>query len=210
MNNVLGVQKHDSSHVTNRKWQYLITAIILLTGIVISIAVYFFVRHLEQQRMISDFNRASRDRIAAAQKTLDFDLFVLQAVHGFFNGSQGVSRNEFNVFVDLFLQNRFSIHTIEWVPRVLNSESPKFIDQAVQEGFADFQITELDKGGNWQPASDRNEYFPIFFIAPTSDTTAIMGRDLQSVPYFKHAMCTARDTGKCTLTGKVEFSPPKQ
>ena len=114
MNNVLGVQKHDSSHVTNRKWQYLITAIILLTGIVISIAVYFFVRHLEQQRIISDFNRASHDRNCCGTETLDFDLFVLETVQGFLLRFSGSQSERIQCLVDPFLRSRFSIHTIEW------------------------------------------------------------------------------------------------
>lgn len=190
-------------YTTNRKRQYLTTSILLFVGIAASIVIYLVSHDREWDQMVRDFERASYDRVVAAKKTLDFDLLVLQAVQVFYDSSQEVDRHEFQVFVKPFVQDRLSIHAIEWVPRVRHSERLAFENKAVEEGFADFQIKEPVQRKKWGHASNRDEYFPISFAETSTGNLTVLGYDLSTVPGCVEAMNAARDTGRCTLTGKI-------
>jgi CHASE1-domain containing sensor protein len=165
--------------------------------------VYAELKYQEQRRMARSFERASYDRIAAARETLDFDFLALEMVRVFYDGSDQANRHEFSVFVKPFIQGHRSVHVIEWVPRVLNSERSTFEKMAAKEGLVEFSIDEINSQGARSQVSDRREYFPVFFAEPADHSTNVLGEDLASIPACRIAMDKAQDTGQCVLTDKV-------
>ena len=190
--------------ITDRRWQYAIATIVILIGTFASIVTYTLLRNEEQKNIIWNFERVSYDRIAAAKKTLGFDFLALQAVRAFFNSSDEVNRHEFRVFVKPFMNGHLSIHAIEWAPRVSHSDRSTFEKKVAKDGFAEFQIKEFNHQEASKTASERDEYFPVFFAEPMNHNLIVLGQDLNSVPAFRTAMEEAQDTGQCIITPKIE------
>ena len=121
MNYISRLRKVRFPHLLTRKWQYVVSGVILFIGIVVSAALFVLLRNEERNRWVRDFERAGQDRAMAAKKTLDLDILALQAVRAFYDGSNDVDRNEFSVFVKPLMMNRPSIQAIEWAPLATSS-----------------------------------------------------------------------------------------
>jgi PAS domain S-box-containing protein len=181
------------------RWQYFVAAIFLMVGATSSAALFAMLRNEEHEGIRMEFERGSQDRVSALWKTLDLDFQQLRAVKSLYDSSDKVERQKFAVFCSASLRDYPSVRAFQWVPRVRDSERSKY-ESAARDVFPRFQITECDGKGNLVPAARRDEYYPIFFVAPPGGNIAALGYDLAADPACWEAMRRARDTGQLALT----------
>ena len=184
------------------KWQFGIAAAVLALGLLLSLVTYFQYRHWEFERANHEFERHSQNRIMALKKVLDIDFLAIKSVGSFYDGSNEVERNEFALFTVPLIENNSSMSSLQWVPRVKQSQRVVFESDAGLNGFPGFKIVETDKGALVEAAA-REEYYPIFYIEPQKKHAALIGYDLGSIPACLQAMHKACDTGKLASTPQV-------
>lgn len=74
-------------------------------------------------------------------------------------------------------------------------------------GQADFAVREIDGHGQWVPAGERAEYFPIRWIYPDERMAGRVGLDLAAEPATRAAMRRAAAVNERALAATLERSP---
>ncbi len=186
-----------------RTRQHFDVLVVLLVGVAVSAILFFALRSQEWDRIRRDFQRASQERGAILQRTLDLDFLGMRSVQAFYAASDGVDREEFSTFVAPMIENHLGIRALQWAPRVPDSERSKHESTAIDDGYPDSEITEYDREGSLVYASRREEYFPIHFVEPINGNVAPLGFDLAANPACLEAMHRACDTGQFAATSKI-------
>ncbi len=186
-----------------QKRSLIALALIICSGIMLSILMYQTVIKREQRVIYDEFEADAKDYALAIQKRIDIDLLFLDAIGLFFDGSDNVTKSEFQTFVEPFLKKLTGIQAAEWVPFVSYSQRKLFEEMVRKESFADFQITEKQSQGKRVVAGDRSEYFPVYYIESYHGNVPAFGFDLASNPSWLKAMEKAHGTGKVAVTTPV-------
>jgi CHASE1-domain containing sensor protein len=121
----------------------------------------------------------------------------------FASDGDGVTRDEFRVFVREVLARNRTVYALEWVPVVPSAERNAFEDRARREGLAAFGFTELGEGGRLVTAAERPTHLPIYYMEPPS--ASALGFDLTTAPDLRAPMERARDTGEVSGTGRLRL-----
>ncbi len=186
-----------------RTRQHFDALLVLLVGVAASAILFFVLQSHEWDGVRRDFERASRERVAVLQRTLDLDFLGMKSVQAFYAASDGVDHEEFSTFVAPMIEDHLGIRALQWAPRVPDSERSKYESTAAGDGHPDSEITEYDQGDSLVRASRREDYFPIRFVEPANGNVAPLGFDLAANPACLEAMHLACDTGQFAATSKI-------
>ncbi len=119
--------------------------------------------------------------------------------------SQQVDRDEFRQFVaDSFLRHP-GVQALEWVPRVPAAEKERYLQQAWSDGFPSYQIFEKDANGQRRAVTERDEYFPVYYLEPYLGNEAALGFDLGSNQTRRDALERARDSGNPVASARIKL-----
>ena len=172
-------------------------------GLVLSLLLFAAARRWERNRMERDFERAASDRVSAVRGEIRSHLIILKSLVSFYAASSEVERNEFRDFVTSLLWQHPGIRALEWIPRVPDSERASYEAAARDEGFGDFQITELAERSRMVRAPKRGEYFPVYFVEPYKGNESALGFDIASDPHRLEALNRSRETGRMIATERI-------
>jgi len=145
----------------------------------------------------------SATRAGIITNVLQAHLIDLDALHRFYNASIHVDRRQFTKFVASTLKTRPGVQAFEWIPRVLQSESPRFEAEARQDGVQGYHFYQLDSKGNHVPVEPREYYYPVYYVEPLAGNERAVGFDLGSNPSRLAALEQARDSGQPTVTSRI-------
>ncbi|MBI2919157.1 MAG: CHASE domain-containing protein [Chloroflexi bacterium] len=177
----------------------------LLVGVALSLVSFFLLRSWERDRAQGEFRERAAVRAAALGRAADRGIEVVASIRGLFDASIEVERHEFAAFTRSALAAHPEIEALEWIPRVPQKQISAYVAAARADGHDAFQITEQDPSGLLVPASNRPEYFPVFFVEPLKRNEVALGFDLGSDALRRRALEEARDTGKPTATAPVRI-----
>ncbi|WP_062151725.1 CHASE domain-containing protein [Beggiatoa leptomitoformis] len=191
-------QHRHPSHLDKRPlWQRYLPIILTVTiGIALSIVLYYLTLAWDHQRVKADFKKAAEDRTFAIQRSLVFNLDLLQTFEAFFKSrNNSVDAQTFHAYSQPFLQRYEYIKAIQWAPLVNDAERNAF-ETTVKQSIPDFRISDFNADGQKVPAAQRPLYFPLQYIDPTEGNSIAQGVDLSSVQAFNEVLNAARDDTK--------------
>ena len=180
-------------------------SVILILGLAITLFLYTGELNSVEQKINSVLKESSLERIQAIKQEINENLNINIAIAAFFQASNFVTREEFGIFVSRYFDTHTGIQALEWIPIVQSSEKEEFIKRAQDDGFVDFQFREKNPEGEMVPVEPRAEYYPVFYIEPLSGNEKAFGFDLGSNPARLEAIAKAVNTGKLTVTGKINL-----
>ncbi|MBU0677018.1 MAG: CHASE domain-containing protein, partial [Verrucomicrobia bacterium] len=199
--NVAETESHSISAPRGRP--YMMLALTVCCGLVLSVSACAYLRHRESQKAQSEFSHAAEHRVALLGLQIATNLNELESLAAFFAGSQKVERTEFRAFVEPFLSHGPPVRCLEWIPRVPHSLRMEYEEAVRQEGFPEFQMTERKKSGRRVKATRREEYFPVHYVEPYEGNESALGYDLSSNATRLQALHKARDTGAPVATAGI-------
>lgn len=135
----------------------------------------------------------------AIQNRMQANEVLLRSGVGLFDGSEAVSREEWNRFYAKFdVQEQFTgVSTIGYAPVVPASDRSAFETTLHNEGFADSSIT---------PAGDRPVYVPVMYFQRYSPGTTGPGFDMYNDPVRRTALDRAAYSGLAAMTDMVRLT----
>jgi hypothetical protein len=95
---------------------------------------------------------------------------------------------------------------IDWLPRVRLRDRSQHELTALREGLAGYRISALGPDGAPIPASDQDEYFPIFYARGGLSASPNFGLDIRSDPAQKEAIERARYSDAPAATLPVDHA----
>ncbi len=200
--------KPSKSSVPRRR--YIPVVIVICVGILLSVASFYIIRHLEFQELKTRFSLDSQNRINAVKREIETALETLQGLHSLYLSSEEVTKSEFQKFTKSSLLKHKGIQALGWIPRVSRSERETFEQLAQADGFPGFRITERESQGKMVRAGEKNEYFPVYFIEPYKGNEAAMGFDMASNPVRLKALNKSRNTGDMSATARITLVQEKE
>ena len=203
---VAGTNKnlHAGKAVSSRSRCYLPLGV-LIVGVALSVAIYFWMRDREETIVRVDFEMLSASHAAAIGNELTRHLDASDALAGLFDVSQRVGRPQFDRFASNLLTRHSDIQALMWAPRVGVEERAALVRQAGRDGIKDYHI----HGGD-DEASDRaiagKDSFPVFYIQPMRQNDSLLGIDLMARSAYRGLLDTARDTGNMAVSAPVQLN----
>ncbi|MBK9265117.1 MAG: CHASE domain-containing protein [Polyangiaceae bacterium] len=168
-----------------RKTTVALPLLIALAGVTV-LFVYANIRERQHQELVFE----ERSRILADDLTDQFHRYheVMWSIARYFEGSEAVTRDEFQRFTEPTLERLPGIRGLSWNPRVSSSALENFETYVRQNGFNDFYVTQRDAKGRHVRVSERSEYFPVLYIAPMRGNGKAIGYDVSSDPSRAEAL----------------------
>lgn len=160
----------------------LVIALVSISLVAVTIIAALFARSTGQaasQRNLEDAVEIAIDGIII---NLNHGVSQLNGIQGLFNASEHVTREEFGVFVERFLEESHGVQALEWIPRIRASQKAQYIKSVRQEGFQDFII---------HPATEAKDVFPVTYLAPFEGNVTALGFDLFSEDVRRAALIKA-------------------
>ena len=179
--------------------------IILIIGLSITAFIYISELKSVEQRIKSVLKEGSLERAQAIKQEINENLNINIAIAAFYQASNEVTREEFSIFVTRYFDSHPGIQALEWIPIVQSSEKEEFIKRAQADGFLDFQFREKNPEGEMVPVEPRAEYYPVYYVEPFSGNEKALGFDLGSNPARLDAISKAVNSGKLTVTGRINL-----
>lgn len=183
--------------------RYVPIIMTFIVGIVVSAAAFLFVQNNEHARWQSNFARAANERLVILERDFFSTFETLRALGGLFDTALEIDRNAFRRFVTPVLSRHPGIQALEWIPRVKKSRRTAFEATAHRDGFLEFTFTERETQGRMIGVSERDEYFPVYFVEPLKGNELALGFDLGSNPVRLKALQQARDSGEMVATARI-------
>jgi len=181
----------------------LVPIVIAAFGAAVSFTAFAFMTQWETRAASAEFERDCHDLTRAIERSLEAQELVLEAMRSYIHTANTVERRGFGKFVAPFLKRVPGIQALEWIPRVPHASRAEYERRACDDGLANFRITERRGQGVMLPASEREEYYPVYFVEPLAGNEVAVGFDLASNPERLAALHAARDSGESTATTRI-------
>ena len=181
----------------------------ILIGVTISVAGFFLSLHWDMQVIRTEFEHEAENHFETIRREIESNLHTLSSIKAFFDSTEEVGKAAFADLTRPLLALQPSIQAFEWIPRIELSERRAWEEDARRDGFPDFQITERDTQEKIIRASDREEYFPVYFVEPYTGNEIALGFDLASNPARREALQKATDTGEMVATARIKLVQEK-
>jgi two-component system, NtrC family, sensor kinase len=176
---------------------------IAAAGIVLSVMIFTTMRGLESKNAEASFNGVAQEHLDALETNITLALDNLVAIGALFDHADDVTRRQFGLFTSPLLARTQAVQALEWIPRVPSRERAIWEKRACDDGFPSFQFTERASAGRLMRAGGRDEYFPVFYVAPFRGNEKALGYDLASDPVRRAALRDAADSGQLAATGRI-------
>ena len=188
---------------------YILILSIILIGVVTSVVAFVASRNREYQKVRLSFEDVAEHRYETLRVDIGRDLGILESLQALYATNDHVTRSQFGDFGRYSLSRHRSIQALEWIPRVSAEQRGSYERDARGQGFQAFQITEKDDRGKMTRASNREEFFPVYYVEPYRGNEAALGFDLGSNAARRAALEQARDTGGMAASQRIKLVQEK-
>jgi signal transduction histidine kinase len=173
----------------------LVVFLVLLTFALISWRSAEATLRVQKEQKISEEMNSLEDAI---KLKIDNKETLLRSGVGFFDGSEVVSRDEWNRFYSKFnVKERFSgVSTLGYAPVVRNSEVGAFENTLRTEGVGATTIT---------PSSSNEMHVPVMYSQAYREGTNPVGFDMYSEPSRRKALDAAAASGNVAMTNRIDL-----
>ncbi len=183
--------------------------LVLLCGIALSVAAYYFVQAEERSRVSQQFKWQARMEAQSLAMTIkDFEE-CLYTLRNLFTASDYVRADEFEDTAADLRTRHPGIQLLEWMPVVPHPKRAEFEATARQSVNAAFVIHNGRHEGNDDnravlPAEEQATYLPIHYASPAAGNEMDLGFD-QFRGLHQRAIARAIESGEMTATHRVQF-----
>ncbi|MBN2427377.1 MAG: CHASE domain-containing protein [Deltaproteobacteria bacterium] len=175
-------------------------------GLIITIVVFFVVREKEVQEIRSHFHFTANSVNTDIKDILESDIDTLQLIEALFQGSEFVTRDEFQKFVQPVLARHPHILLFGWLPSVKLDDRKTFHRKLGEEG-----ISLFDEGreNSQLPENDeaRQVFYPVYYLEGPGKDKLGLGTDMADLPEVYQALAKAEKT---RTLGAIKIDWPSQ
>ena len=172
---------------------------VAVLGVLLTVLLWLAASQYVHERTLDHFHEETNSIGYAVQQQLYLQSEVLRGMQGFFNGSENVTRDEFERYMaQLALRDRYpAVQAFAFSRRVSGTDRAAYEARLQRElaalGQADFVL---------QPAGGRDEYLAVEYVYPFDENRAWLGVDLLADPACQPALLRARDGGQLTVSAR--------
>ena len=134
----------------------------------------------------------------------------IRAVAAFFNASEYVSADEFEIFTAPLLQGSTGLYGLSWLPKVERQDRRGFVESIKRQGFPDYKICSRAEDGSLMVSGEQDVYYPLAYTEPYELNKQAHGFDVYGVDGVsgdvrKQILDGARDCGEVRATNRFSI-----
>ncbi|MDO7711423.1 MAG: EAL domain-containing protein [Pseudomonadota bacterium] len=187
----------------NRKWAVTIPVIFAL---LITIGLFQNSVDSENKRLQMDLDYKASTIGAELNREINTHINLTQYLRDTIVTNGYVELDNFIASTHSIRQLHPDIQAITWDVLVKNEQRSLFEKQMQSIHHLDYQITKRDGQDNMIRIEGKPEYAAIAYISPYKNNEKSLGYDLTSNPELAAFFYNARDTGKATITSRVNLA----
>lgn len=187
--------------------KYLPVIIVLILGLSLSVSLFYVMRTWEDKRLKDDFEQKVNTYSIMLQGTVSRSKGMLRSLGAFHASRCSVDERgylefarEFRDFTSCSLSCHVETQMLGWAPKIEDADRKAYVSAAKEDGFPDFEFIELSTEGTISKSAKKDEYYPLYNVAPFEANKSIFGYDLSSNPLFYDALLKSRDSGEITAS----------
>ena len=183
----------------------------LTVGLTLSIvtallsATLLQVARWDTERARTAFEREAASALSTLTYQLAQPLYALEALHGIYVDSDGVSRDELRHATKGWLANTPMLYSMGYQERASAAEVPALESRAGADGWPDFRVVNRTAADTVVPFSG-DEAFVIRYIEPLERNRRALGVNALSIPAARAAIQAAIQTGQPTASTGFRLS----
>tara|TARA_R110001606_G_scaffold346892_2_gene495883 strand:+ start:29867 stop:33169 length:3303 start_codon:yes stop_codon:yes gene_type:complete len=185
-----------------RKW---IVTIPVIAALLITISLFQNSVDNEDKRLQIDLNYQASTIGAELNREINTHINLTKYLRDTIVTNGYINLNDFIASTHSIQQLHPDIHAIAWDVIVKAEERALFEKQMQAVHHLDYQITKRDEQGNIIRIEDKPEYMAIAYVSPYKNNEQALGFDPTSNPELAAFFLNARDTGKATITSRVNL-----
>ena len=195
------------SDLKDRSVVYLILIAVFFSVIVLVLTGRYINAQKESyRRQVDEFYNMASTGIRAIEHSITTkinSIYVMQDAIRIYG--EELTLEKFTPLAERIMRRTNGIYALEWAPEIRRNERERYEQKARNEGLAGFTIRDIDKNGKMIVASERDVYFPIYYIAPMEGNEMLLGYDAQSNPGHARYMEKAIESREIVVSTRVEL-----
>jgi len=196
--------KSTDKRTRNNKTKRLVAlSIAIIIGLAVNTGIFINTLNNQNNKLERYFEFGVSQRMSAIERSIENKELTMLALQNHLLSIQ--SREDFTAFTTPFLDQITGIQALEWVPRVPSSDRNRFIQEALSDGYSDFDFTAVNNQGDRVSAPLKDEYYPVYFVEPFEGNQAALGFDLSSNPRRLTTLNLAIESGQPHSTGRINL-----
>ncbi len=177
----------------------LLISIVIGGGLSLIIALIHWSSEL--YRVQTNFEQQGDHLVGHLQQHIQEYTNITRALGAFYDSSDEVTRQDFKLFTQHFLDENLDILGMAWAPRISQKERLIYEKSMINSGFVDFKIwTKTQTNLN-----NKIEYFPVTYGEPQQLYKSVIGLELSSDEALNSPLEKARDTGEITASQSINL-----
>jgi PAS domain S-box-containing protein len=180
--------------------------LLLLIGPVFGWIVFSLAEASEERRARAGFEEEYLDLAHLLESELAALSETLHATRAFYDGSQEVTRREFQAFARTTLARNPALQALGWAPFVPHAEREEHEAAARREGLPDYRIRALTGHEDSESPSSPSDAIPVLYLEPMAGNEAAIGLDLLSEDTRRRAVIRAIRTDALALSDSLRLA----
>jgi diguanylate cyclase (GGDEF)-like protein len=159
----------------------------------------------EESRLQVQFERDSAQLAGLLKKQLDVQVDMVHAIEGLVLASDRVTRDDFTLFVEPWMDRHPGTRSFTWNPSVAHALRSAFEAAMRAQGLEGYEIRDRDANGRTTPAAPRTAYLPVAYVTPADTNDAVLGMDPLSYGRAAETIARALQTRQPAATESVRL-----
>lgn len=180
--------------------------VIFIFGLFVSFFLFKMARQVELNEIREEFLVEAEQRIISLEKELASVDEIILGLRAFYDASNFVDRDEFNVYARAFLLNNPEILNMVWVPFVLHKERAEVEAAAQESGLKNFVFKALNADGSIEKASDKDFYYPVLYQTSLDGDRRYLGFDYSTGERYLDAINDAISINGIVTSAKISMA----
>jgi diguanylate cyclase (GGDEF)-like protein/PAS domain S-box-containing protein len=191
--NMLGSRKGPFTSAWRARYSLLALGVAIF-GLILSASAWFAVSLRENQLAALELSSSASGHALNLQVGIGSYLRKASGLRALFDSSDhSVSRAQFEKFTKEVMNDTHAILGMSWVPRITRDQRISHEHAAAVDGMPGYRIKALAAEG-MIPSPEKDEYFPVFYTAPTAPGSSVYGLDLNDGGMRQETLEHARDS----------------
>ncbi len=165
--------------VRRRIYQWLFTAVIATSGVLLSTYIYQGLKKSDESRMLAELQNETYQQSVRASLLFTRAPQILNSFSALFTASEFVSRLEFDRFASYSIKDEQEIVAVAWVPYVSADQRKEYETRLRNEAGKELGFIDITNSEHRPVKSpNRDFYLPIFYGEPKEQAGMLLGIDL--------------------------------
>ena len=175
-----------------------------LCGVTLSLALFTWSKHWEQERISAELERHAQAYVKPLRQSIVSVSQTIEAIQKLYKIQGAIDRESFRTFLSREYSGPPGVEAFEWISLVNAPQRPALETAVRNSGIFDFEIRERTHQGLLTAAAAREVYYPVIYTEPADINGHTLGLDLGTEPSMLETMQQAMQRDAITVTPAIE------